>query len=308
MEKALIFDIQRFSIHDGPGIRTLIFFKGCSLRCDWCSNPEGIDFDREIRQNKLKCAGCGNCLKACPHGAVIAQPDGILLDRERCVRCGACVEHCGPGALSWWGKEYTVEELYDIARRDAPFYAASSGGVTLGGGDPLLQNEQAATLLRLCKEKGLDTAIETTGNYPWEHLRNAAPYCDTIHLDIKGWDPETCMRCTGADNVRTLENLRRLDEWIVSREHKPALVVRLPMLPDYNYTLEDAKGLASCLKRMKSLTRVDILPFHNLGGTKYKQLGRAYRFEDSLSLKPEDVEAYKTLLEEYGLPVHVSAM
>lgn len=302
-----VFDIQRFCVHDGPGIRTLIFFKGCSLKCEWCSNPEGIDFGREIRQNEHKCSGCGNCLNACPHGAINAQSERIEIDRKKCLRCGACVKACESKALSWWGEEYTIEELYNIARKDKPFYESSSGGVTLGGGDPLLQNEQAVALLKMCKENGINTAIETAGNYPWEYLEKAAPYCDTIHMDIKGWLPKTCKGCTGAGNARTLENLRRLDEWIEASEHKPALIVRLPLIPDYNCTLQDAKELMQFLLQLKSLTRVDILPFHNFGGNKYKQLGKAYRFDGRLNLKEKDVEEYETIFKEGGLPVKVSA-
>ena len=308
MKKALVFDIQRFSIHDGPGIRTLIFFKGCSLQCDWCSNPEGIDHVGEIRQNTLKCTGCENCLSACPHGAISAGPQSILIDREKCKRCGACVEHCQSKALSWWGQEYTVEELYKIVRRDMPFYSSSSGGVTLGGGDPLLQNEQAVALLKMCKENGINTAIETAGNYPWEYLENAVPYCDTIHMDIKGWRSETCQRCTGVSNERTLENLRRLDAWITANEHKPELIVRLPLIPGYNCTLQDAEALAGFLQKLKSISLIEILPFHNLGGSKYKQIGKGYRFENQLNLKAKDVEEYEFLLKKSGLPVKVSAV
>ena len=306
MKKALVFDIQRFCVHDGPGIRTLIFFKGCSLKCDWCSNPEGIDFRRELQQNEIKCSGCGNCLNACPNDAISVGADSIAIDREKCQRCGSCIEQCGSKTLNWWGKEYTVEELYNIASRDMAFYSASAGGVTLGGGDPLMQNEQAVALLKMCKENGLDTAIETAGNYPWEYLENAAPYCDTIHMDIKGWHPETCKKCIGADNTRTIDNLRRLDEWIDVSEHKPALVIRMPLMPGYNFTLHEAKELVQFLQKLKSLTRIDILPFHNFGGGKYKQLGKPYLFADRSNLKGKDVEEYKILLEENNLPVTVA--
>ena len=308
MTKALIFDIQRFSLHDGPGIRTLVFFKGCSLQCQWCSNPEGISFEREIRQNKLRCAGCGSCLKVCPIGAVSAREDGIYIDRRVCDRCGTCVAHCGPHALTWWGEEYTVEELYARVKRDTPFYSTSSGGLTLGGGDPLLQNGPAVALLRLCRENGINTAVETAGNYPWQYLENAVPYCDTIHFDIKGWSPDVCQRCTGADNSTVLDNLRCLDDLIVSGIHKPALIVRLPIIPGYNYSVEDAGEIAVFLKGLKSLTKVELLPFHNLGEPKYKQLGKPYRFEGSQNLREKDVEEYRSVFAHHALPVAVSRL
>jgi len=308
MKKALIFDIQRFSLHDGPGIRTLIFFKGCSLNCQWCANPEGISFDREIRQNSLRCTGCGKCQQSCPEGAISAEPDGIKIDRSKCRRCGACVSNCGPKALSWWGEEYTTEELYKIACRDKAFYKSSGGGVTLGGGDPMLQNEQAVALLELCKENGLNTAIETAGNYPWKYLEKAAPLCDTIHFDVKGFSPATCQGCIGADNTRILDNLKKLDSWISSSEQKPALVVRIPLMPGYNFNLKDIDELGEFLAGLENITAVELLPFHNLGEGKYRQLGKPYRFEGSNNLKKEAAMQYLDALTAKGLPATITTM
>lgn len=308
MKKALIFDIQRFSLHDGPGIRTLIFFKGCSLNCQWCANPEGIGFEREIRQDALRCKGCGKCQEVCPEGAISIGAEGVKIDRSKCSSCGKCVENCGAKALSWWGDEYTVEELCKIACRDKAFYKNSGGGVTLGGGDPMLQNEQAVALLALCKENGLNTAIETAGNYPWKYLENAAPLCDTIHFDVKGYSPDTCKGCIGADNSRILDNLKKLDSWIGASEHKPSLVVRIPLIPEYNFNLKDTEELGEFLASLENITAIEILPFHNLGGNKYKQLGRPYRFEGSNNLKKEDAAQYLDILKAKGLPVTITTM
>lgn len=306
--EALVFDIQRFSLHDGPGIRTLIFFKGCSLSCKWCSNPEGISFEPQLRNNRRLCTGCGKCLENCPFGAVSAGPQGISINRETCELCGLCIENCPSGALTWWGKKYTIPQLYEQARRDAPFYASSGGGVTLGGGDPLLQNEQAVQLLKMCRENGINTAIETAGNYPWEYLENAAPYCDTIHFDLKGWRSETSRECIGADNHRILENLRRLNNWVAAAQQKPRLVVRIPLLPNYNFTLQDFAETAVFLKELKSIDSVEILPFHNLGESKYDQLEQEYPFRGSVNRKEEEVEPYKAIFEQANLPVTVSTM
>ncbi|GHU79417.1 glycyl-radical enzyme activating protein [Clostridia bacterium] len=308
MKEALIFDIQRFSLHDGPGIRTLIFFKGCSLSCAWCSNPEGICPEAEIRQKPLLCTGCGKCLQNCPFGAISARSGGMAIDREKCQRCGACTEHCATQALSWWGNEYSVGQLFRLVQRDAPFYASSGGGVTLGGGDPLLQNEPAVALLERCHENGLNTAIETAGNYPWEYLENAAPYCDTIHMDVKGWRKDVCRKCIGADNTRILDNLRRLDEWIRLSPRKPRLIVRTPLIPGCNFTQEDYEALAAFLSGLKSLTAVEILPFHNLGETKYSQLGKAYSLKGRNNLKAEAAAEYKEIMLEKNVPVTVTTM
>jgi pyruvate formate lyase activating enzyme len=306
MKNAMAFDIQRFSVHDGPGIRTLIFFKGCSLACAWCSNPEGISAEPELSYKARLCVGCGECLRACPAGAISAAGAGMEIDRQKCRKCGSCVAVCANGALEWRGVEYTVERLSEIARRDQSFYAASGGGVTLGGGDPLLQNEQAVALLRLCKENGLNTAIETAGNYPWAYLENAAPYCDTIHFDIKAWREETCRAWTGGDISPILANLRRLDEWIAARPgNAPKLVARVPLLPDENFSEADFSELAAFLGEFRALSAVEILPLHNLGQPKYEQLGKPYRLKGRANLKAADVAAYEKIFVSANLPVRV---
>ena len=308
MKDALIFDIQHFSLHDGPGIRTLIFFKGCSLACRWCANPEGIDSSPEIKHTPLLCAGCGSCLRSCPSGAIGLEDGKIAVNRAKCKRCGACVKNCPTRALSWWGEYLSVDQLVEQARRDAPFYAASGGGVTLGGGDPLLQNEQAVSLLMRCKQAGLNTAIETAGNYPWAYLSNAAPYCDTIHFDVKGWRPEICRAWFGADNRRILDNLRRLDETIRLWPERPRLVVRTPLLPEENFTLADFEALGDFLSGLRALSLVEILPFHNLGEGKYSQLGKPYALKGRMNLKAEDAKAYLHVLQARGLPVTITTM
>lgn len=308
MKDALIFDIQPFSLHDGPGIRTLIFFKGCSLACKWCANPEGIEPVPEIKQNPLLCIGCGACLKSCPSGAISTSESGIVLDRRRCKRCGACVRSCPSKAISWWGESVSIEQLVDAARRDSPFYSASGGGVTLGGGDPLLQNEQAVELLRRCKQMGLNTAIETAGNYPWDYLERAIPYCDTIHFDLKGWDPEKCLNWFGSDNVRIKDNLRRLDEALRTRTPRPRLIVRIPLLPGENYTLEEFERAGEFLCTLKAVSGIEILPFHNLGEGKYGQLGKPYALKGRTNLKTEDAEPYLYILQDKKLPVTITTM
>jgi len=308
LKEAVIFDIQRFSLHDGPGIRTLIFFKGCSLMCEWCANPEGISFGPDLRNDRRRCTKCGKCLQSCAYGAVSIENQNVAIDRTKCRKCGMCVQNCAASALTWWGKKYTVQELYDLARRDEPFYNRSGGGVTLGGGDPLLQNEQAVALLMLYKKNGFNTAIETAGNYPWEYLENAAPYCDTIHFDLKACNSETYERHTQSGGARVFENLLRLDDLMTHMERRPKLILRTVILPGINYTVSGYHELAEFLLQLKCLDRIEILPFHNLGQNKYDQLERAYRFRGKNNLKPEDVSEYKFVLEQVGLPVSISSI
>lgn len=306
--EATIFDIQRFSLHDGPGIRTLVFLKGCSLACKWCSNPEGISFEPEIRNNRRLCVGCMRCIQGCPAGAVNKTADGIHIDRNICLRCGNCISSCKAHALSWWGKRYTVEELFKQVQRDRPFFESSGGGVTLGGGDPLLQNRAAVELLKICKENGINTAIETAGNYPWAYLENAAPYCDTIHFDLKGWRDKICIDCFATDNKLIKENIQKLDDWIGQAEKKPVFIIRIPLIPDFNFSLQDFSEAAVFLAKLSNVTKIEILPFHNLGQSKYDQLDREYYFRDSENLKEDEVENYLIAFQQAKLPVVVSTI
>ena len=308
MKKALIFNIQHFSLHDGPGIRTLIFFKGCSLSCTWCANPEGISPTVEIKQTPLRCIGCGICIKSCPAGAISVKNGALVLDRTICRHCGLCAKRCPSKALDLWGEYYTVEELVEEAKRDIPFYQSSGGGVTLGGGEPMLQNEQAVALLQRCKEEGLNTAIETAGNYPWEYLYNAIPYCDTIHFDLKGWDPRRCTAWFGSDNTRIRDNLCRLDKELVSSTAKTKLIVRIPLLPEENITPDDMEQMGDFLHSLSSLSKVEILPFHNLGEGKYEQLGKPYRLKGRTNLPADAAQPYLQILQAKGLPVTITTM
>ena len=307
MKDALVFDIQRFSVHDGPGIRTTVFFKGCSLSCQWCHNPEGLDLNPIIRYDRRLCGYCGRCAERCPAGGITVTPDGVRIERDKCLKCGTCASACIPKALKLSGKLYTIDQLWDQVRRDRPFYATSGGGVTLSGGEPLLQFEQAAALLQKCHEEGVNTAIETAGNYPWSHLEAVLPHCDTIHFDIKGWDPEVCKRCIGSDNKRIIENLTKLDQAISEMKKKPALIVRTPIIPDYNFSVEDYKNLAEFLLTLKNLTRLELIPFHNFGEPKYQQVDKDYCFLGWKNVHAEDLKAYKEAAEATGLPVSITS-
>ena len=308
MKEAVIFDIQRFSLHDGPGIRTLFFFKGCSLACNWCSNPEGIRFEPEIRNDTRHCISCGKCMEVCPLQAIQKDVEGVSIDRGVCDKCGLCTEVCPSKALSWWGKRYSVEELFELAKRDKPFYESSGGGITLGGGDPLLQKDAAVALLKLCQEKGINTSIETAGNYPWENLEEIAPFCNIIHFDLKGWDRSRHVQNTGVDNNRIIDNLVKLDKFIADHRSSAKLIIRTVILPGQNYTTDDYRQLGVFLADLKSVDKIEILPFHNLGENKYRQLDRSYILKGSHNLKLDEIEAYRQIMKEVGLNVKVSSI
>ena len=305
-DSAMIFNMQRYSIHDGPGIRTLVFFKGCPLRCAWCANPEGISTEREVRYIKQKCNGCAKCLN-CPNAAVsFSDEDGFAISRGRCTACGFCVENCSRKAKTWFGYEIKLDELINKIKRDAVYYKSSGGGVTLGGGAPLLRREFAEELLMRCRQEGINTAIETEGYCDFETYRKCAGLCDTIFTDLKAIDPEKHKNLTGVDNHIILENIKRLGNWLACTGDGPDFIIRIPLLTEVNYDLKDFSKAAEFLKDIKCIKYVEILPFHNLGEHKYKQLGYLYEFEGRNNLKSVDVQEYADILEAAGLKVKVT--
>ncbi|MEM2111061.1 MAG: glycyl-radical enzyme activating protein, partial [Candidatus Bathyarchaeia archaeon] len=217
--KGCVFDIQRFSVHDGPGIRTVVFLKGCSLHCFWCQNPEGIHLKPEIMFFPERCIACGKCVAICPEKSHVIK-DGIhYFLREKCTSCGKCVEVCYAGALQLTGKEMTVDEVLDEVLKDRKFYEISGGGVTLSGGDVVVQHEFAYAILERCKTEGLHTAIETAANCEWKVLENLLPVTDLIMMDIKLLDPKKHKEVTGVSNERILENAQKL-----SKTDKPLII------------------------------------------------------------------------------------
>lgn len=303
--RALIFNLQRYSLHDGPGIRTLVFFKGCPLRCVWCSNPEGIHRDNEVRYIMQRCDGCSLCASRCPRGAVRATPhDGFVIDRDACDRCGACITACRRKAKIWSGYEIGIEELMTKIRKDKAFYDASGGGVTLGGGDPLAQAGFAEELLVRCKAEGIGAAIETECFCDYDTLERCALLCDIVLADFKADNEETHLALTGVSNAKIKENLSRLDRALASG--KTRLAIRIPLLPEINFTLYDMKKAAGFFKTLHAISYIEILPFHNLGESKYQQLGLPYQMQGRDNLKSTDVMEYADILKKEGLNVTVT--
>ena len=278
--KGNIFDIKRFAVHDGPGIRTTVFFKGCPLRCVWCHNPEGLSAKPQLAYYAHKCVGCGGCVLSCPAGAHTLDTEHIhRFEREKCLSCGKCVSACYNGALSLFGRTVTVEELLPELTADRDFYEASGGGITLSGGECLLQADFCAALLARLKAEGLATAVDTCGFVPQEAFDKVLPYTDLFLYDIKAIDEDVHLRCTGHSNKCILENLRYLQSC------GKAVEIRVPYVPGFNDGQKEK--ILNFLKAFSNIVRIRILPYHNYAATKYKALGLADALPPTLPEKRE---------------------
>ena len=296
----IIFDIQRYSIHDGPGIRTLVFLKGCPLSCKWCCNPEGQTAHPEISFIAAKCVGAkeckGPCAKACPNVALSLSPDGKpRTNRELCQGCGLCAETCLYEARHVSGKKLTIDELMAEVKKDEPFYLSSGGGVTLGGGEPLAQFKFTREFLKRCKESYIDTAIETCGYTPWEHLREVIKFVDTAYYDIKHMDPVKHKELTGVSNSLILKNARRL-----LSENKTKVIIRVPIIPGCNDSEENIKATAVFVANSSGQT-MELLPYHRFGLSKYGQFDREYKMANSQGPSQEDMRRLREIVESAGL-------
>lgn len=294
-EEALIFDIQRFSLHDGPGIRTLFFFKGCPLRCRWCQNPEGLTTSIEIAFYAQFCIGCGACAQVCPENAITFEGDQRII-RERCTRCGACAEVCYAEALRVVGKAYTPKELLEEALKDEPFYQTSGGGITVSGGDPTLQPKPLLAFLKLCKEKGLHTAMETCGYTSWETLAALLPYLDLVLYDLKAVDGDLHRALTGRDNGRILDNLRR----IVAAGK--TVIPRIPLVPTMNATEENLAQTADLAAEL-GLEQVHLMPYHRLGESKLPRIESELVPLNLADLTEEDKGRAASIFQARGIRV-----
>lgn len=278
--KGTVFNIQRFTIHDGPGLRTEFFLKGCPLRCQWCSNPESQKAYIEPGVYKSKCISykkCGDCEKACPESGVLNFCRGKLtsIDREKCTNCFACYDACPSDAIKLWGKEMTVEECMKVVRRDIGYYESSDGGVTVSGGDPLVQSDFVAELFKVCKAEGIHTCFESTFYGDWEDIEKVLPYTDLIISDIKHMDSEIHKKYTGVGNGKILENLKKL------AKNGYEMVLRIPVIPDVNDDMENIEATADfILNEMNGKIRtLQLLSFMRLGEEKYQSLGMPYKME-----------------------------
>lgn len=294
----LIFNIQRYSVHDGPGIRTVVFFKGCPLRCLWCSNPESQRTIPELIYNSTRCTQCMDCLPHCPEGAITKGEYGIVLKRKKCVGCGKCVEFCSNGARMISGSLIHVAEILKEIKKDDLFYRNSGGGVTLSGGEPFLQSDFLMILLKKCQDHGIHCAIETCGYAPWRKIQSCIDFIDLMLFDLKHLDPWQHKKYTGKSNELILQNLKKLFKTTVE------IVVRVPVIPDFNDKDGDILDIGYLVSNLGRVRRIELIPYHRFGMTKYKQLGRVYRWNDK-TVNCEWLDQIKFKIEKIGIEVGI---
>jgi len=267
----LLFDVKRFALHDGPGIRTTVFLKGCPLSCVWCHNPESQVACPELMHWQERCVGCGACIGACPIGALSLAGERAEVDRDRCTACAECVTACSEGALEVAGEPWSVRRLLDEIEKDVLFYDESGGGVTLSGGEPLTQGPFVEAVLKQCRERRIHTAVDTCGHAEWADLERIAAVTDIFLYDLKQMDDERHRELTGVSNERILGNLRRLDG------ERRAIRIRYPVIPGENDSDEDISALGRFVADLESIESIQLLPFHRGGEPKRERLGRPDR-------------------------------
>ena len=275
--EGIIFNIQKFSIHDGPGIRTTIFFKGCPLKCGWCSNPESQLEKIQILYDQKKCIHCQSCINACQHKAIQMINDKIIIDHQKCTSCLSCVDSCFQNALDYEGENKKITEIVKICLQDKDFYEESNGGITISGGEGMSQPAFLKELVKELKKHDLHLAIETTGYVQPNIFKELAPMFDLILFDIKHYDSYQHFLGTNVHNELIIQNLK----WAVKQ--KIEILPRIPVIPDFNASLDDAKGIAKLLTEVQ-LSKVQLLPFHQFGEKKYELLNREYRFKNKKAL------------------------
>ena len=294
-----VLNIERYTLHDGPGIRTTVFLKGCPLRCLWCSNPESQLSRPELVYFEDKCTACGRCLGVCPQDAIIQEPPGapVTILYDRCDGCGICVDSCVYEALTLAGEQMTAGEVVEIVARDLPFYKHSEGGLTISGGEPLNQPDFASAILRLAQEKGIRTAIQTSGQAPLSSVKQLLPHLDLVIFDIKHLDNQTHKKLTGVPNAQILSNLSYINST------GTPITLQIPLIPGLNDSTENLDRLAALVGSLESVQGLSVLAYHTLGLTKYRCTGRDYALEDLEKASNEYLEEKKAYFREKGVPL-----
>jgi pyruvate formate lyase activating enzyme len=298
----LVFDIQKFAVHDGGGIRTLVFLKGCPLHCRWCSNPESLGVKPEIIFVANNCISCGECLKVCGQGAIRngeSGCEGLTIDREKCTLCGRCAKYCYAGAINIIGRYLSLPELMAIIERDRKFYEQSNGGVTFSGGEPTAQPEFLTAALKELRDRGIHTAIETSSFIPWDTYASILRHVDLVLTDIKHMDDAEHRRLTGVSNQLILENLRA-----VSRLGIP-VKIRLPLIPGSNDDETNLARTADFVGGLESVQSLDILPYHRLGEGKWRQLGAEYALTGLAAHTETEVKEAARVFSDRGITVGI---
>lgn len=296
---SLIINIQKYSIHDGKGIRTTVFFKGCPLECSWCHNPESQAYQSSMMYNKEKCTSCGRCLNLCPHGAVQLKDGFFIVSRELCVSCGDCVDCCFNEAKEIAGKHYSQEELMREIEKDKMFYEESGGGVTLSGGEVMTQDlDYLLGILRSCEKKGYSVNIDTCGYADYEKFKAVLPYVDTFLYDIKHMNEEKHIELTGKSNQLILDNLRRLNE------DGAKIHIRIPLIAPLNTDDQDLIEMAEFVKDIK-ITELSLLPYHSIGESKYERIDLEYQGQDFSAPSQERLEEIRMIFKNYNIDAKI---
>ncbi len=299
--EGVIFNLQRYSIHDGPGIRTTVFLKGCPLRCLWCQNPESQAARAQVFFVKENCKGCGACVRACPEGAIDLVEGRSRTNRDLCTGAGKCAEVCPNEARNLMGRQITAGEVFDEVAADDIFYQRSGGGATLSGGEPLAQPEFATAVFRLCRDASIHTTLDTCGYAPWETMRRVLEHVDLVLYDFKHMDPEQHRRYTGVSNELILQNAKR-----IHHELGIPLLARVPVIPGYNDGLENLGATARFIAtELGDSIRVHLLPYHRLGEAKHERMEQPGKSIAAQPPSEEYMEEIRQVLESFGLTVHL---
>lgn len=298
-EMGLIFDIKKYSINDGPGIRTTVFFQGCPLVCQWCHNPESQPRRPVLMYRANRCVLCGECVGVCTHHGITIN-GSVKTDRATCEGCGACAEVCYNGARELSGYQASVDQVMSEVLRDMPFYESSSGGVTFSGGEPLLQRRFLLDLLHACRERDLHTVVDTSGFAAWDVLNSLREYVDLFLFDLKLMDEERHIRYTGVSNKLILSNLKQL------AETGSAVYIRIPLIPGINDDEENLSRSAEFIRSLPNITGVELMGYHDLAAAKYQALGLDYRLKELKAPGSEQLQSSASILERTGLQVKIS--
>jgi pyruvate formate lyase activating enzyme len=297
--EGIVFDVRRFSVHDGPGIRSTVFLKGCPLSCWWCHNPESQRSQPQVFYRPARCIQCGRCVEACPQGAIAEPQDGGESDPALCIQCGQCARVCPAEARELAGRRVTAKGLLAELERDVAFYDESGGGVTFSGGEPLQQARFLEELLPLCKAHDLHVALDTSGCAAWPVIDRLRPYVDLFLYDIKLMDAEKHLRYTGVSNQLILDNLLRLSE------SGARIFLRVPVVPGINDDPANLDEIGRLAASLPGVERVDLLPYHQAAAVKYANLGVEYRLDDIQPPSPDAMQALAARLGRCGVSVHI---